>query len=259
MSSEFSYDISGAVGHAVFNRAEARNALTFAMYEGLAEICRSIDPGGPVKAVVVSGAGGKAFAAGTDIAQFKDFSEPEHALDYEAKMDGVLGDIERCPVPTVAALTGACTGGGAAIAAACDIRVCDARLRFGMPIARTLGNCLSVSNLSRLSAVVGAGRMREILLTARLIDADEAHACGLVSEVLDDADACVARALEIAETVASHAPLTVRATKEGFYKLRTEGPDADDSDLIVGTYISEDFREGMNAFLEKRPPKWKGR
>jgi len=259
MSSDFRYEVKGAIGHAVFDRPESRNAMTFDMYEGIAEVCRSIDPDGDVKAIVISGAGGKAFAAGTDMAQFRDFSEPQQALDYEAKMDRVLTDVERCLVPTIAAITGACTGGGAAIAAACDVRITDARLKFGFPIARTLGNCLSVNNLSRLALAMGPTRLRETLLTARLIEADEALTCGLVSEVLAETEAVIPRAFEIAEAVAMHAPLTMRATKEGLYRLRTEGPDADDSDLIIGTYISEDFQEGLEAFLAKRKPLWKGR
>ncbi len=253
------YERRGNTGYVTLNRPEARNALTFAMYDGLAAICREVEFGGPVKALVISGAGGRAFAAGTDMAQFRSFSTADDALDYEAHMDRVLGDIEACPVPTIAAITGACTGGGAAIAAACDIRICDERLKFGFPIARTLGNCLSVGNLNRVAVLTGAGRLREIMLTARLIEAGEAHAIGLVSEVLDGADGVLARAGELAELVAGHAPLTLRATKEALRRLRTEGPGADDSDLIAECYTSEDFRHGMEAFLGKRPPQWRGR
>jgi enoyl-CoA hydratase/carnithine racemase len=254
---ELLYEVRGGVGYATFNRPEARNALTFAMYEGLAEICREI--GDEVRALIVSGAGDKAFAAGTDMAQFRDFSEPADALAYERRMDGVLRDIEQCPVPTIAAITGACTGGGAAIAAACDLRICDARLKFGFPIARTLGNCLSIGNLNRMSAVIGAAKVREIILTARLVEAEEALAAGLVSEVLPDPDAVRARAAEMAEVLKGHAPLTMRATKEALRRLRVDGPGAAGDDLIVQCYMSADFKEGIEAFLGKRKPDWKGR
>ena len=255
---EVVYEARGVIGLITLNRPQARNALTFAMYEELARICRHITLGGEVKALIVTGAGDRAFAAGTDMAQFRGFSDPQHALDYEAKMDRVLGDIEACPVPTIAAITGACTGGGGAIAAACDIRICDARLKFGFPIARTLGNCLSVGNLNRLSVLIGHARLREIILTARLIEAAEALSIGLVSEVLPDAVAVRARAGELAELIAGHAPLTIRATKEALRRLRVEGPGADASDLIVECYMSADFKQGMEAFLAKRKPDWKG-
>ncbi|HET7408930.1 MAG TPA: enoyl-CoA hydratase-related protein, partial [Paracoccaceae bacterium] len=116
---ELLYETADGIGYVTFNRPAQRNALTFAMYARLAEICA--DPG-DVRALVVSGAGG-AFAAGTDMSQFRAFSTPEDAWEYEAKMDGTLDTIERCPVPTIAAITGACTGGGAAIAGCCDLRV----------------------------------------------------------------------------------------------------------------------------------------
>ena len=174
-------------------------------------------------------------------------------------MSEVLRDVELCPVPTIAAITGACTGGGAAIAAACDIRISDQRLKFGFPIARTLGNCLSVDNLNRLSAIMGAGRVRDILMTARLIEADEALSIGLVSEVLEDAEAVHLRAQAIADQVALHAPLTMRATKEALRRLRTEGPGAKGSDLVIECYMSADFKEGIEAFLGKRQPNWTGK
>lgn len=252
------YDVTDGIGWLTLNRPAARNALTFAMYEGLARYCRDVPGDGSVKALVVAGAGDRAFAAGTDMTQFRGFSTPEDALAYEAKMDQVLGDIERCPVPTIAAITGACTGGGAAIAAACDLRITDQRLKFGFPIARTLGNCLSIGNLNRLGQVVGFGRLREIIFTARLIEAEEALAVGLVSEVLADAEAVRARAGELAAQVASHAPLTLKTTKEALRRLRTQGPGADGGDLIVEAYMSADFKEGMEAFLAKRKPNWTG-
>jgi enoyl-CoA hydratase/carnithine racemase len=215
--------------------------------------------GGKVRSVIFSGAGEKAFAAGTDMSQFRDFSTPQDSINYEETMDRILETIEKCPVPTIAAMNGACTGGGAAIAAACDLRICDNRLKFGFPIARTLGNCLSTGNLNRMSALLGMGRTREVIFTARLIEAEEALQIGLVSEVLPDAGACLERADEIAETMAGHAPITLRATKEGLRRLRTQGPDADGTDLVVESYMSEDFKEGIEAFLGKRKPEWKGK
>lgn len=259
MSDELIHTTEGGVVRVTFNRPEARNALTFGMYEGIARICREVPTDGSVTALIVSGAGGRAFAAGTDMTQFRGFSTEADALGYEAKMDGVLTDIERCAVPTIAAITGACTGGGAAIAAACDLRITDARLKWGFPIARTLGNSLSISNLERLGSLVGYGRLREIIFTARLIEAEEALRIGLVAEVLPDAEAVAARAAELAETLAGHAPLTLRATKEGLRRLRTQGAGANGDDLILSTYLSEDFKEGMEAFLAKRRPNWSGR
>ena len=256
---ELLYEVRGSTGFVTLNRPERRNALTFAMYDGLAEICRNIKLGGEVKCLIISGAGGKAFAAGTDMSQFRAFTTPQDALDYEERINSVLHDIEMCPVPTVAAITGACTGGGAGIATACDIRICDARLKFGFPIARTLGNCLSISSLNRLSTLMGSGRLREIILTARLVEAEEAKAIGLVSQVLDDPDTVQARALELAELMENHAPLTMRASKEALRRLRVDGPQAKGSDLVVDCYMSEDFKEGIEAFLGKRKPVWKAK
>ena len=254
-----SYRVAGPVARLTFNRPEQRNALTLAMYDGLAETCRALTPGGAVRVLVISGAGGRAFAAGTEMAEFEGMETPEQAAAYEARMEGVLAAVESCPVPTIAAITGACTGGGAAIAASCDIRLADRRLKYGFPIARTLGNCLSVATLDRVAQVVGAARLREILLTARLIEADEAHHVGLVTEVLADAEALEARAEALAETLAGHAPITLRATKEALRRLRLQGPSADDGDLIAEAYTSADFREGRMAFLAKRAPQFTGR
>ncbi|MEO0620392.1 MAG: enoyl-CoA hydratase, partial [Pseudomonadota bacterium] len=205
---EFSYAVSDGIGHFVFRRPAQRNALTFAMYEGLAEVCANMPDDASVRALIVSGEGGKAFAAGTDISLFRDFTTAEQALAYETKMAGILSQIERCPVPTVAVLTGACTGGGAAIATVCDLRIADNKLRFGFPIARTLGNCLSAWNLSRLADLIGVARLKEIILTNRLIESAEANAIGLVSAVHDSPEDAHAAAETLAQRLAEHAPLT---------------------------------------------------
>ena len=253
------YEVKDGIGWITFNRPQARNAFTFAMYEGVAEICRNAGRGEAVSAIVMCGAGEKAFAAGTDIGQFKDFSTAEDAFAYEDNGNRMMADIESCPVPTIAAIHGACTGGGAAVAASCDIRLTAADLKFGFPIARTLGNCLSNENLRRLSWIVGPARVSEMLLTARLVGAEEARAIGLVSEVLPDRDAVMARATEMAETMKGHAPITMRVTKEALRRLRTSGAVPEDRDLIEAAYTSADFREGMSAFLEKRRPNWQNR
>ncbi len=241
-----------------FNRPQSRNAMTFGMYERLAILCSEVPTDGTVRAIVISGAGGKAFAAGTDMTQFRAFETEQDALDYEGRIDAVLEAVERCPMPTIAAINGACTGGGGSIAAACDIRIASASLKYGFPIARTLGNCLAAANLARLSDLIGAGRVREMIFTARLMGADEALATGLVSEVLPDETALMARATELADLVGSMAPLTLRATKEAMRRTRA-ATRIDDSDLITSCYMSDDFRVGMEAFLAKQKPEWSGK
>jgi enoyl-CoA hydratase/carnithine racemase len=136
------------------------------------------------------------------------------------------------------------------------LRITDRQLKFGFPIARTLGNCLSVASLARLAAIIGQARVREIIFTARLVGADVAQAIGLVSEVAGDP---LERAREQADRLKGHAPLTMRVTKEGLRRLRVEGAGANDRDLIETTYMSEDFREGMEAFLGKRKPEFRWR
>jgi enoyl-CoA hydratase len=256
MDTDILYEISDGIAAVTINRPQARNAMTFAMYDRLAEIFAGAGESG-AKALVLTGAGGKAFAAGTDISLFRDFQTAEDALGYEQRIETVLTAIETCPVPTIAAIAGACTGGGAAIAIACDVRIATVDSVFGFPIARTLGNCLSLANYGRLVSMIGAGRVMDMLITARLSDAETARSIGLISEVVPDHAAVMARAGELARIAAGHAPLTIRATKEALRRLR-EGR-RDDADLIAMCFTSADFREGLEAFLAKRKPEWKGR
>lgn len=259
LGGDIGFERRGAIGWIVIDRPRARNALTYAMYDRLGAILGSAGSDDALRAIVITGSGDKAFAAGTAIEEFRAMTEPADALAYEAKMDAVLGAVEACPLPTIAAVQGAATGGGALIAAACDIRLATADLRYGFPIARTLGNCLSVANLSRLVSLVGAGRTKEMLLTARLLQAEEAQAVGLMSEILPDVAALHQRATAIAAMVATHAPITMRATKAAMLRLREAGAGASDRDLVVEAYMSADFREGIAAFLAKREPVWTGR
>jgi enoyl-CoA hydratase/carnithine racemase len=252
------YDLRDGIAWITFNRPQARNAFTFAMYERLAEICQQAENDRSIKAMVLTGAGEKAFAAGTDISQFKEFKTADDAITYEGRIDRVIGTLERCRVPTIAAISGACTGGGGAIAAACDLRIASANARFGFPVARTLGNCLSMGNYARLAALIGVAKTKEIIFTARLIEAEEARTLGLVSEVLPDHAALMTRADELAKTVANLAPLTLRATKEAMHRLMPRIAPGEGQDLILMCYMSKDFREGMDAFLNKRTPQWQG-
>lgn len=260
MDDEILYAVDNGIGTITLNRPQARNALTFAMYERLAAICSDPAAHGAPKVLVVTGAGDRAFAAGTDIAQFRSFASAQDALDYEEKIERVITAIECCPVPMIAAIAGAVTGGGASIACACDIRIATPTARFGFPIARTLGNCLSMANYARLAALLGPARVKDIVFTARLMEAEEGHRVGLYSEIVADHAALMGRARELATTIAGHAPLTMRATKEALRRLTAATVPADGGDdLVVMCYDSADFREGMEAFLGKRPALWQGR
>ena len=264
MTDEILVARDGPVLTLTLNRPEKFNALTFGMYQKLAEICQGIKggqgstPGGDVRVIIVTGAGQKAFAAGTDINQFRAFKSPEDGLGDEAQVDKILGAIERCPVPIIAAISGACTGGGAAIAACCDMRIGTRDMRYGFPIARTLGNCLSATSLQRLTGLIGAPRVTDLVFTSRLMEATECHTCGLVTELHDSHEALMVRAAALAHQIAGFAPLTLSTTKELMRRIREAGPKVDDHDLVAKVYTSADFREGLDAFLTKRKPVWTG-
>jgi enoyl-CoA hydratase/carnithine racemase len=258
-SEELLTERRGPVQWIIFNRPQARNALTWSMYSRLVELCEEINRTREVRAVVLTGAGGKAFVAGTDIGQFRAFKTEQDALDYEARGNQVMSALESVRVPVIAAIAGACTGAGAAIAAACDLRIASPSARYGFPIARTLGNCLSMANYARVVALLGFARTKDIIMRARLMDAPELLAAGVLSEVTADEESLPRRAQELAQEVASYAPLTLWATKEALLRMRNRMvPENADADLIAACYLSRDFKEGVEAFLAKRKPEWKG-
>ncbi len=241
-----------------FNRPDARNAMTFEMYEALHDTCANLDADPGVRVLVLKGAGDRAFASGTDIRQFLDFKTREDALGYEARLTRVLARLAGMSKPTIAMLQGDAIGGGLFIALACDLRLAAPHARFGVPVARTLGNFLAPLSLSLLVAALGPGRARELVLTARLLDAAEAKAIGLIDRI-HPAPELESRVRELAASLAELAPLTLAATKEATRRmLAALMPHALD-DLILSCYLSRDFHEGVRAFLERRKPDWQGR
>jgi enoyl-CoA hydratase/carnithine racemase len=254
------YEEHGSIATLTFNRPEARNAMTWAMYDALAGTCDRVDANPDIRVLVLRGAGGKAFVAGTDIAQFQAFTKPEDGVAYEDRLDSALDRLERVKKPTIAQVEGIAAGGGCAISLTCDLRVATPNASFGIPIARTLGNCLSGATYSRLVDGLGAARAKELLFTGRFIAADEALAIGLVNRIASS-DSIGQVVKEYADTIAANAPLTLQATKEAVRRLLVQRRLADgrDRDLIEMCYGSADFREGVAAFLSKRPPHWTGK
>jgi enoyl-CoA hydratase len=250
------YSKADGVAMVVFDRPEARNAMTWAMYDGLASACDKIAGDADVRVAVFRGAGG-AFVAGTDIQQFTAFKDAEDGIAYERRIDAAIDAIERVEKPIVAVVEGFCVGGGLAIATACDLRIASPSARFGVPIARTLGNCLSVGNVARLVAQFGVGRTKRMLMLAEMITAEEALACGFV-DVLAASSDVDSKLGEMCKKLLGHAPITMRNAKEAIRRIRVQSlPDG--SDLIRAAYGSADFREGVEAFLAKRSPNWQGR
>ncbi|MEN3383688.1 MAG: enoyl-CoA hydratase [Hyphomicrobiales bacterium] len=251
------YRRDGAIGHVLFDRPQARNAMTWAMYDELAAICRKVNEEPGLRAVTLRGVGGKAFIAGTDIAQFSTFRTGEDGIAYEAQGEAVLSAIEAIRVPTLAVIDGWCVGGGLAIAACCDLRIATPSAQFGVPIARTLGNCLSVANYARLINGFGASRTKRILLLAEMLTAAEARDCGFLSDVVE-ADALDARVAELTERLATSAPVTMRVSKQAIGRI-LKSATVDGDDLVRECYASDDFHLGVAAFLAKRKPDWTGR
>jgi enoyl-CoA hydratase len=253
------FETDGAIATLTFNRPEARNAMTWEMYDDLVAACDRVDSNNAIRVLVLRGAGGKAFVAGTDIAQFQNFKNRDDGVKYEERLDRVLDRLERVTKPTIAQVEGVAAGGGCAIALTCDLRVATPEASFGIPIARTLGNCLSGTSYSRLLDVMGPGAVKDMLFTGRLVGGAEAHSLGIVNRLVQagEIDATV-RAL--AAGIAANAPLTLRATKEMIRRILAKRRLAagDDADVVEMCYTSADFREGVTAFLAKRKPVWTG-
>jgi enoyl-CoA hydratase/carnithine racemase len=254
------FEIDGPLAILTFNRPEARNAMTWEMYQALVDACDQVDGDPGVRVFILRGAGGKAFVAGTDIAQFQDFRNRDDGLKYEEKLDHVLDRLERVGKPTIAQVQGVAVGGGCAIALTCDLRVATPESSFGIPIARTLGNCLSGASYSRLVDLVGPGVVKDMLFTGRLVSGSEAQTLGMVNRLVS-ADDIERTVRDLAGDIAANAPLTLRATKEMVRRVMAQRRLAagNDADLVELCYTSEDFREGVTAFLAKRKPVWTGR
>ncbi len=252
-----SLEVAAGIATVVFDRPDARNAMTWSMYGQLVEHLKRLRDDRDVRVVRFRGAGGKAFVAGTDIAQFSGFNSGEDGVAYERQIDDCIALLESLPQPTVAIIEGWCVGGGLAIATACDFRIATPEARFAVPIARTLGNTLSVANLARLVAALGQGRVKRMLMLAETLPADEALASGYLHAIHSD-DVLDAETASLSSRLAELAPVTQATVKEGLRRIVSCSlPEGDD--LISRCYGSDDFHEGVAAFVAKRTPQWKGK
>lgn len=254
------FEQRGGVAWIGFNRPASRNAMTWEMYDALEACCDRLAEDPEVHAVVLHGVGGEAFVAGTDITQFAHFSEPRDALEYERRIERVVGKLETLPKPTLALIEGACVGGGAALALVCDFRYCTPSLKFGVPIARTLGNTLSTTNVSRLIDMLGVARTKDILMRARLLDAEAARQAGLVNGVFGP-DEIVDEVAALAAEFARFAPLTVQASKALIGRVQAQRRVALEKgdDWVTACYMSDDFKAAVDKFVNKTPFEWTGR
>ena len=252
-SSNVVLDIDGPIATVTLARTAAKNALTWEMYDALVEACDAVPTAG-ARVVIIRGSDG-AFSSGTDIAQFDQVRSGADGVAYERRLAHVIERLEAVEVPTIASIDGPAVGGGCALAVACDLRIAADTARLGVPVARTLGNCLSVENLARLVDLVGQGRALELMFTGRLVPAAEALAWGLVHRVVPAAD-LDAETRTLAGELASRATSTLATTKAMLRRLRAARRPApgDCDDLIAACYASADFREGVTAFAAKRRP-----
>lgn len=250
----------GAVAQLTLSRPNALNAITWEMYQQLEGHLKYLANDTETRVLVIRGEGEKAFAAGTDIGQFKGFSGQD-GIDYEARIDSIVDQLAFFPKPTIAAVNGYAVGGGLLLSLACDLRYATPKAKFGAPMARTLGNCLSFNNYQRLVTEIGQMRTKELLYTAQVISAEELFKVGALTAVLDQEN-FFEKVLETATKITKNAPLTVNATKEAMIRInknkRMNIPENAFHDVVSKVYGSRDFAEGVSAYLEKRSPEWIG-
>ena len=253
--------VEDGVATITMNRPDRRNALSGAMLEALARVLEECETATDIAAVLLTGSGG-AFCAGGDVKGMAESHATGQPLDIDTRIHrqrlsqrNTAGRLYQMPKPTIAAIPGAAAGAGLSLALACDLRIAADTARLGVPVARTLGNCLSVENLARLVDLVGQGRALELMFTGRLVPAAEALAWGLVHRVVPAAD-LDAETRTLAGELASRATSTLATTKAMLRRLRAARRPApgDCDDLIAACYASADFREGVAAFAAKRRP-----
>lgn len=247
----------GAVAHVTFDRPAARNAMTWKMYGELAEICQTLRADAELRCAVFRGAGGRSFVAGSDISQFLAFEGAEDGLKYEAHMDRQMAMLTAIPIPTVAVVEGWAVGAGINFAAGCDLRIATVGTRFGVPIARTVGNCLSMATMQRLVAGFGAARVKRMLLLSEFLSAEEAMEAGFLARLVE-VDELEGAVNEVVDKLVANAPLTMRVSKEAIARIASGEP-GDGRDLIETIYGSKDFKTGVTAFVNKAKPQWEGR
>lgn len=249
--------VRGNFAHITFDHVAARNAMTVGMYESLKSICLDLAQRSDIRVAIFRGAGGKSFVSGSDIAQFTSFVDGEDGVRYEEAIHDYLNPLAMLPMPTIAVIDGMAVGGGLAIATCCDFRIASPDANFGVPIARTLGNCLYPGNIAWLVAHLNMNIVRRMLLLAEMISASELLAQGYLLATYEterlgrEADA-------LAERLAKLAPITQKASKLAMARIiASQLPDC--KDLIRETYGSHDFRNGVASFLNGEPPVWTGR
>jgi enoyl-CoA hydratase/carnithine racemase len=246
-------NLDGGIARVTFSNPTSRNALTWPMYEELKKICDSLARNPDIRVVIFRGVGDKAFVSGSDIQQFVNLKKDEA---YEVAVDYIFASLQQLPMPTIAMIEGLAVGSGLLMATACDFRISTKDARFGVPVAKTLGNCLSPSNLSWLSAHLGIQTVKKMLLTAELLKAPELLESGFLYQTVEAIE-IESATNTLAKKLVTLAPITQKASKLTMARLlQSNLPDC--TDLMRETYNSKDFREGVNAFLEGRSPKWIG-
>lgn len=252
------YEKTDHEAHIRFDNPAAHNALTSQMWHDLRDAARDIAADPSIRVATFRGVGGKAFISGTDISKFADYQTGQQGVDYERDIDICMGAIDEIPCTTIAIIDGWAIGGGLNISSACDFRIATPNARFGSPIGRTIGNCLSAMSVARIGGAIGAQLAKRMVLLGEIVPAAELLACGFLHQVVDpvELDTTVEA---LCRRAAENAPLTTRATKEMLRRMRYAGlPEVED--LIALVYGSDDFRRGVANFLAgtKTLPVWTG-